>query len=215
MVGTEQQPMVSSRSRRLAAATPLVGVVCMVAGFLAAWNPWRLVVLDGRVGLAGLAAMTFGVLMVGVGVARLVGRRRRAWWWLSACVSAVGGSLFVLVLLVVLLAGLLTPFAGDVLDEDRVDVGDGVTVVRRVWSSGALHSCVNFEVRVGHGIRTRSGAQTSCVDNRNSPDWEVSAADGTVVVVRSDGSNCRYSIDRANLRLVAEDAVACGALVVT
>lgn len=162
--------------------------------------------------LALALVFSLSTLLALVIIIRLV---RRRWVRRTAKVLAwLSGVYTVIVVVAAVAIPAMTPFTS-IQSEETIRIADGLSVHRTTWNTGALHSCVELQVRTGNGWATRFGATTTCADTEGSEDWAVSALNGTVLVTRSNGTSCMYSIDVAQRRLqpgVIEDCEALGVI---
>jgi hypothetical protein len=175
------------------------------------WNPWRLVALDRTP--ATLVASA-GVTLAGLTAARALGVRSA---WLRVAGGVVGGLGAVACVMIIAAITLLIPYAtawGGVLEHQTVRLDSDISVVRRVWSTGALKACVDFEVRSGRGVWTRHGVRTECasITYTGRQDYLLSADSGRLIIARVGGMICTYTVDAAALRLKAESADECASL---
>ena len=189
----------------------LFGIVIGVGGILWMCNPWKLVALDR---LPGVVVVLAGVALAGMASWKAASGGRVWLRRLCAALGVVGTALCALSLVLVVVARLLNPFGTDVLDERSVSISGDVSVVRRVWSTGALHACVEFEVRSGHGVWARHGSPTDCADISMTglEDFQMSSGSEVLTVLRTDGIVCTFSVDASSLQLVAETSDGCEAL---
>lgn len=209
VVGQADSAMPVRRVRHLVAA--LVGGAAVAAGVLSMWNPWRLVALDRVPGI--------GAVLAGVAVSCLASWRSASYrpTWLRRMAAMLGWTATVLSVLWLLLFAwvkLVSPFGPRVMSERSVHLYGDISVVRRVWSTGALRACVELEVRSGHGLTTRHGPSTVCADVSKTglDDLQIGPGNEWLTVSRVNGNVCSYTVDEPSLELVANSTADCESL---
>lgn len=183
-------------------------LITAVLSFVAAWNPYSLVILrDFPWALPCITTLSIWAVLTALadGGGRFRNVRIVACW----IGATLGSFALVLALVGIFISRSWFPM---VREESLIRVDSSLAVHRRVWNSRPFHTCVVLEVRKGSGWSTRFGPRTRCPDQPNERAWVVSASGTTVVVSSEDGAICTYSIDSERRRLTPIDSAACSEL---